>query len=164
MTRVADAQESLRLQFSSTSASGWTKARMLSWQKQVPLQDQFVRIPNYKTTGNWPKIKRYVRVRHASSGSLREVSCIIRGETFLSQQQAVRAPGFLGGGLLLDAHRTFWTLTVWESERTMKAFRGIAPHAKVLPRLVEWCDEASYAHWIPTGASVPPGRRHTNIW
>jgi hypothetical protein len=76
-------------------------------------------------------------------------------ETFLSQRQAVRAPGFLGGGLLLDAHRTFWTLTVWESERVMKAFRGTAPHAKVMPRLVEWCDEASYAHWVPTGASVP---------
>jgi hypothetical protein len=75
-------------------------------------------------------------------------------ETFLSQRQAVRAPGFLGGGLLLDAHRTFWTLTVWESERLMKAFRGTAPHAKVMPRLVEWCAEASYAHWIPTGASV----------
>jgi hypothetical protein len=37
----------------------------------------------------------------------------------------------------------------------MKAFRGTAPHAKVMPRLVEWCDEASYAHWIPTGVSVP---------
>ncbi len=44
---------------------------------------------------------------------------------------------------------------MWESERTMKAFRGSAPHAKVMPRLVEWCDEASYAHWT-TGASVPP--------
>ena len=76
-------------------------------------------------------------------------------ETFLSQRQAVRAPGFLGGGLLLDAHRTFWTLTGWESEQAMKAFRGIAPHAKVMPRLVEWCDEASYAHWIPSGTSVP---------
>ena len=76
-------------------------------------------------------------------------------ETYLSQRQASRAPGFLGGRLLLDAHRTFWTLTVWESERAMKAFRGTAPHAKVMARLVEWCDEASYAHWIPTGSSVP---------
>jgi hypothetical protein len=55
----------------------------------------------------------------------------------------------------LDVHRTFWTLTVWESERAMKAFRGTAPHAKVMPRLVEWCDEASYAHWTPAGDSVP---------
>jgi hypothetical protein len=76
-------------------------------------------------------------------------------ETFLSQRQALRAAGFLGGRLLLDAHRTFWTLTLWESERAMKAFRGAAPHARVMPRLVEWCDEASYAHWIPTGTSAP---------
>jgi hypothetical protein len=76
-------------------------------------------------------------------------------KTFLAQRQVVRAPGFFGGRLLLDAHRTFWTLTVWESERAMKAFRGATPHAKVMPRLVQWCDEASYAHWIPTGASVP---------
>jgi hypothetical protein len=77
-------------------------------------------------------------------------------ETFLIQRQALRAPGFLGGSLLVDAHRTFWTLTVWESEQSMKGFRGTAPHAKVMPHLVEWCDEASYAHWIiPTGASVP---------
>jgi hypothetical protein len=76
-------------------------------------------------------------------------------QTFLSQRQVLRAPGFLGGRLFLDAHRTFWTLTEWESERAMKAFRGIAPHAKVMPRLVEWCDEASYAHWTATGASVP---------
>lgn len=80
-------------------------------------------------------------------------------ETFLSQRQALRAPGFLGGRLLLDAQRTFWTLTVWESERAMKGFRGTAPHAKVMPRLVEWCDEAAYAHWIiATGASVPSWR------
>jgi heme-degrading monooxygenase HmoA len=76
-------------------------------------------------------------------------------QTFLSQRQALRAPGFLGGSLLVDARRTFWTLTVWESERVMKAFRGTAPHAKVMPHLVEWCDEASYAHWIPTGAAIP---------
>jgi hypothetical protein len=76
-------------------------------------------------------------------------------ETFLSQRQAVRAPGFFGGRLLMDADRTFWTLTGWEDERAMKAFRGSEPHAKVMPRLVEWCDEAAYAHWVPTGDSVP---------
>jgi hypothetical protein len=76
-------------------------------------------------------------------------------ETLFSQRQASRASGFLGGGLLLDARRTFWTLTVWESERAMKGFRGTAPHAKVMPRLVEWCDEASYGRWIATGAAVP---------
>jgi hypothetical protein len=55
----------------------------------------------------------------------------------------------------MDADRTFWTLTGWEDERAMKAFRGSEPHAKVMPRLVEWCDEAAYAPWVPTGDSVP---------
>jgi hypothetical protein len=54
----------------------------------------------------------------------------------------------LGGRLLLDAGRTFWTLTAWEGEREMKAFRGAGAHARVMPRLAAWCDEASYAHWI----------------
>jgi hypothetical protein len=67
----------------------------------------------------------------------------------------MRAPGFLGGRLLIDARRTFWTLTAWESEHAMKAFRGSGPHAKVMLRLAEWCDEAAYAHWGPTVTSVP---------
>ena len=62
--------------------------------------------------------------------------------TLLSQRQVVRAPEFVGGKLLIDARRTFWTLTAWGSERAMKAFRGSGPHAKVMPKLLEWCDEA----------------------
>jgi heme-degrading monooxygenase HmoA len=74
---------------------------------------------------------------------------------FLSWRQVVRADGFRGGRLLIDRHLTFWTLTVWETERAMKAFRGAAAHAKVMPRLVHWCDEASYAHWALSGDRVP---------
>jgi heme-degrading monooxygenase HmoA len=73
--------------------------------------------------------------------------------TFLSQRQAVRAPGFVGGRLLVNAHRTFWTLTVWESEKAMKAFRGSGAHSQVMPRLAQWCDEAAYAHWIIPASS-----------
>jgi hypothetical protein len=76
-------------------------------------------------------------------------------QTFLSQRQVVHAAGFSGGKLLIDRHRTFWTLTVWLDEGAMKAFRGSAAHAKVMPRLAEWCDEAAYAHWTSDGDSVP---------
>ena len=75
-------------------------------------------------------------------------------KTLLAQRQVVRAPGFCGGRLLVDAHRTFWTLTMWEDERTMKAFRGSGAHAQVMPRLLNWCDEASYAHWMRDGTAV----------
>lgn len=76
--------------------------------------------------------------------------------TFLSQRQVARASGFLGGRLLIDARLTFWTLTVWESEQDMKMFRGSGAHSKAMPRLVVWCDEAAYAHWMSSGGAVPP--------
>lgn len=75
--------------------------------------------------------------------------------SFLAQRQARRADGFVGGRLLVDVKHTFWTLTVWESESAMKAFRGAGPHARVMRSLPEWCDEASYAHWMPAGTVIP---------
>jgi heme-degrading monooxygenase HmoA len=68
-------------------------------------------------------------------------------KTHFAQRQVARARGFCGGRLLVDAHRTFWTMTAWEDERAMKAFRGSGAHAQVMPKLVAWCDEAAYAHW-----------------
>lgn len=79
-------------------------------------------------------------------------------QTFLAQRQVLRAPGFCGGRLLIDRRRTFWTLTAWQDERAMKEFRGSAAHAKVMPRLAEWCDEAAYAHWTSNGVSVSDWR------
>jgi hypothetical protein len=75
--------------------------------------------------------------------------------TFLTKQQVVHAPGFAGGRLLIDAHRTYWTLTVWETELAMKVFRGAGAHARVMPRLAEWCDEAAYTHWEVVDGAVP---------
>lgn len=75
--------------------------------------------------------------------------------TFQSQRQVVRAPGFLGGRLLVDCRMTFWTLTVWDSEQAMRRFRGAGAHARVMPRLVEWRDEAAYSHWTPTADPIP---------
>ncbi len=75
--------------------------------------------------------------------------------TFLAQRQTVRAASFLGGRLLVDNLHTYWTLTAWENEKAMKPFRGSGPHARVMPKLVEWCDEASYAHWTSTDDRLP---------
>jgi hypothetical protein len=76
-------------------------------------------------------------------------------KTLLSQRQVVRAPGFFGGRLLIDSGLTFWTLTVWEGEHAMKAFRGAGEHARAMSRLAEWCNEAAYAHWVQAGDTVP---------
>jgi Antibiotic biosynthesis monooxygenase len=72
-----------------------------------------------------------------------------------SSRQAQRSPGFLGGGLVNDKHRTFWTMTVWEDEAAMKAFRGAAAHRQVMTKLANWCDEASVAHWTQRQSRVP---------
>ena len=76
--------------------------------------------------------------------------------TFQSQRQVVRAPGFLGGRLLIDRKRTFWTLTAWETEKAMRDYRGSGAHQKVMPRLVDWCDEALVVHWTTDGTEIPP--------
>jgi hypothetical protein len=75
--------------------------------------------------------------------------------TFLAQRQTARAPGFVGGRLLIDNLHTYWTLTVWEDEKSMKAFRGSGSHAQVMPKLAEWCDEAAYAHWTAEDRLIP---------
>ena len=86
--------------------------------------------------------------------SLRYVPAFL-WRTFFTQRQLVRTQGFVGGRLLVDAHWTFWTLTVWESEKAMRSFRGSGAHSQVMPRLAEWCDEASYAHWTSPDDAVP---------
>jgi heme-degrading monooxygenase HmoA len=74
----------------------------------------------------------------------------------LSARQAERSPGFLGGALSADPLRlTFWTVTVWENEAAMRAFRAAGDHQRVMPRLAGWCDEASVAHWEQADASIP---------
>ncbi len=74
---------------------------------------------------------------------------------FLVKRQVEGMAGFFGGRLLIDVNRTFWTLTVWETEQVMKAFRGSGAHVRVMPKLQRWCDEAAYAHWITSDPGVP---------
>lgn len=67
--------------------------------------------------------------------------------TMRSMKQARVTNGFRGGFTLVDRRRTFWTLTGWESEAAMKAYRGSGAHREAMSKLPNWCDEASVAHW-----------------
>ena len=64
-----------------------------------------------------------------------------------SAEQAGRSAGFISGALLLEGRMVFWTRTAWESEDAMKGYRDSAVHRAVMPKLMDWCDEASVAHW-----------------
>lgn len=65
----------------------------------------------------------------------------------LSARQLAHTSGFLGGKLLIDRHRTFWTMTAWEDEAAMRAYRNGGAHRQVMPKLLKWCDEATVTHW-----------------
>jgi hypothetical protein len=72
-----------------------------------------------------------------------------------SAQQAKAASGSLAVSVLSDARLTFWTRTVWNDEQSMRAFMIAGPHRSVMPRLLQWCDEASVAHWLQDSLEPP---------
>ena len=71
-----------------------------------------------------------------------------------SNLQVQRAHGFLLGSLLPDRSLTFWTMTAWDSESSMRAYMISGPHKAAMPYLMHWCDEASVAHWMETDPNV----------
>jgi Domain of unknown function (DUF3291) len=72
-----------------------------------------------------------------------------------SSRQARRSPGFLTGWVSNDGDVGFWTSTVWDSLEAMRAFRNSGMHMKAMPKLLGWCDEASFVHWEQPDASAP---------
>ena len=72
-----------------------------------------------------------------------------------SNAQVRRAPGFRGGSLLPDRRWTFWTLTTWDGADAMRAYMTTGPHRAAMPKLMNWCDEASVVHWTEDAAEPP---------
>jgi hypothetical protein len=75
--------------------------------------------------------------------------------TFRSTRQVKGSAGFLAGVLAGDARRGSWTITLWESDAQMRAFRNSGPHRQAMVRLLAWCDEASFVHWDTEHAALP---------
>src|SRR5687768_4222159 len=72
-----------------------------------------------------------------------------------SVRALVKIKGFLKGKELIDKNLTFWTLTMWDNDTSMKEFRNSAPHRKAMQNLPAWCNEASYFHWTQTDPDLP---------
>ena len=72
-----------------------------------------------------------------------------------SARQARRSAGCHGVRLRRTSRGAFWTLSRWDDESAMKAFRGRSPHRDAMARLARWCDEASYAHWLEPSDEWP---------
>jgi hypothetical protein len=69
--------------------------------------------------------------------------------------QVSKAPGFIAGALLPDRKLTFWTMTAWDSQESMRAYMHSGAHKQAMPRLLHWCDEASVAHWQQDSSGLP---------
>src|SRR3954464_2937858 len=79
-----------------------------------------------------------------------------------STRQARRTPGFLMGAVGNDLEQGSWTLTSWRDVESMRSFRNTGAHMKAMPRLLSWCDEASYAHWSTESNALPTAEEAYN--
>jgi heme-degrading monooxygenase HmoA len=75
---------------------------------------------------------------------------------FRSALQARYTKGNLGVSVMREArNNTFWTRSLWIDETAMKAFMVSGAHRSIMRHLLEWCDEASVAHWTEDSAQQP---------
>jgi heme-degrading monooxygenase HmoA len=85
-----------------------------------------------------------------------------------SIRQVKRAPGFQTGALLPDKDWTFWTMTAWDSQESMRQFMLSGSRKAAMPHLIEWCDEAAVAHWTEPdpalSSQTPDPRPQTPSW
>jgi len=72
-----------------------------------------------------------------------------------SDWQARRTPGCLGVREMRDPDGSFWTVSAWENRDAMRAYIAAGAHRRAMPKLMEWCDEASIAHWEQAKAELP---------
>jgi len=70
-------------------------------------------------------------------------------------KQTALADGCLAAKVFRDRRNAFWTCTCWETEAAMKAFMTAGPHGAAMRKLLEWCDEASLAHWAQEEDEMP---------
>ena len=75
--------------------------------------------------------------------------------TLRATRQAREASGNKAVQLLPDAHRTFWTCTLWTDLEAMRAYVSAGAHRKSMKRLAHWCDEASVVHWEQDALELP---------
>jgi hypothetical protein len=76
-------------------------------------------------------------------------------QSLRSALQAKAAVGNLAVSILRDTRNTYWTRTVWVNEDALRSFMLSGVHRRVMPSLLEWCDEASVVHWIRESQQPP---------
>ena len=96
----------------------------------------------------------FVSVTRLRLRSIRFLPAFVR-HNLRALAQVKAAPGFRGGSLLADRALAFWTLTAWDDPAAMRAYMTAGAHRASMPYLLDWCDEASVAHWEQDGDALP---------
>ena len=76
-------------------------------------------------------------------------------EAVLAARQGRAAAGNLGVSVLREAGNVFWTRTLWGSESSMRSYMLAGSHRRVMPKLLERCNEAAVAHWTHESPQPP---------
>ena len=69
--------------------------------------------------------------------------------------QARHAPGNLGVRIFPSPGLGVWTVTAWQDETSMKAFRNSGAHGRAMPRLGAWFSEAAVTDWYQDDPRLP---------
>jgi hypothetical protein len=72
-----------------------------------------------------------------------------------SLAQARRSVGCLGADVRREKRLVFWTRTAWSDLAAMRAYVGNGAHRQVMPKLQDWCDEASVVHFEQGSDRLP---------
>jgi hypothetical protein len=72
-----------------------------------------------------------------------------------STQQSTTAAGNVVTRTHRQGFKVFWTFTVWDSEATMRQYMIRGAHRQAMPKLAQWCDEASTVHWLQASPALP---------
>ncbi|MDP9038459.1 MAG: DUF3291 domain-containing protein [Acidobacteriota bacterium] len=72
-----------------------------------------------------------------------------------TRKQALNAPGNRGVDLRPEPGNVFWTASAWDSEAALKQYMMAGAHGRAMPKLMNWCDEASVARWHQETATLP---------
>ena len=64
-----------------------------------------------------------------------------------SKRQALGSDGCLAADVRMIGVRVFWTRSLWRDAGAMRDFMRSDAHRTVMPKLIDWCDEASLVDW-----------------
>lgn len=77
----------------------------------------------------------------------------------LVNRQITGMRGFLRARLLVDKKLTFWTASAWSDVPSMRSFRDSGAHKRAMPKLANWCSEATSVHWEQGDDQLPDWKK-----